>query len=203
MKTWSAKELKKFLESTKETRFYPLWHTMALTGLRRGEALALRWEDIDLKYGRLSVRRSFVPIGATVIVGEPKTRRGTRLVPLDPGTVATLKRRRSQQRQERLAWEGAWNDTGLVFTREDGSLIHPEQAIKNFASAVKKAGVPTIRLHDLRHTNATLAFAAGVHPKVISERLGHATVAMTLDIYSHAVPALSEEAANMIAALIR
>jgi len=203
MKTWSAKELKTFLESAKETRLYPLWHTMALTGLRRGEALALRWEDIDLKSGRLSVRRSFVPIGATVIVSEPKTRRGTRLISLDLSTVAILKKRRSQQRQERLAWEGAWNDTGLVFTREDGSLIHPERATKNFASAVKKAGVRAIRLHDLRHTHATLALTAGIHPKIVSERLGHATVSLTLDIYSHAVPALSEEAASVIAALVR
>ena len=202
MKTWSAKDLRKFLESTKDSRLYPLWHTMAMTGLRRGEALALRWEDVDLKTGRISVRRSHVPIGTKVIVTQPKTRRGTRLVSIDPGTVTVLKKRRQQQMEERLAWEGAWNDTGLVFTWEDGSMIHPERATKNFASAVKKAGVPGITLHGLRHTNATLALAAGVHAKIISERLGHATVSLTLDVYSHAVPALSEEAASTIAALV-
>ncbi len=202
MKTWSVKDLKKFLESTKDSRLYPLWHTMAMTGLRRGEALALRWEDVDLKAGRISVRRSHVPVGATVIVSQPKTRRGTRLLSIDPGTVAVLKKRCQHQREERLAWDGAWNETGLVFTRENGSMIHPERATKNFASAVKKAGVPGITLHGLRHTNATLALAAGVHAKIISERLGHATVSLTLDVYSHAIPALSEEAASTIAALI-
>jgi len=203
MKTWSAKELKKFLDATKGSTLYPLWHTMALTGLRRGEALALRWEDIDLKNGRISVRRSHVPLGMKVIVAQPKTRRGTRVVSIDPGTVAVLKKRLRQQREERLAWEGAWEDTGLVFARENGSLIHPERVTKSFASAVKKAAVPAIRLHDLRHTHATLALAAGIHPKIVSERLGHATVSLTLDVYSHAIPALSEEAAGVIAALVR
>lgn len=202
MKTWSAEELKKFLDSTKGTRLHPLWHTMALTGLRRGEALGLHWDDVDLKAGRISVRRSHVPLGAKVIVSEPKTRRGTRLISIDPGTVAVLKKQRQQQREDRLAWEGAWNETGLIFTREDGSQIHPERATKSFASAIKKSGAPAIRLHDLRHTNATLALAANVHPKVVSERLGHATVSLTLDVYSHAIPALSEEAASTIAALI-
>lgn len=203
MKTWSAKELKAFLDATKETRLYPLWHMMAMTGLRRGEALALRWEDVDLKAGRLAVRRSLVPLGAKVIVSEPKTRRGNRLIALDKTTVAALKKRRKEQLAERLAWEGAWEESGLVFTRENGSLIHPERVTKAFASAVRKAGVPVIRLHSLRHTHATLGLAAGIHPKIISERLGHSTVSLTLDIYSHAVPALSEEAANVIAALVR
>ena len=146
--------------------------------MRRGEALALRWEDVDLGAGRISVRRSHVPIGVKVIVAQPKTRRGTRLVSIDPGTVAVLKKWRQKQREERLAWGSAWNDTGLVFTREDGSMIHPERATKGFVSAAKKAGLPEIRLHDLRHTHATLALAAGVHPKVVSERLGHSTVSL-------------------------
>lgn len=124
------------------------------------------------------------------------------MVSLDPGTVAALKERRKEQKEERLAWGAAWNDTGLIFTREDGSAIHPERITKGFASAVKNTGLPAIRLHDLRHTHATLALAAGIHPKVVSERLGHATVSLTLDIYSHAVPALSEEAAGVIAALV-
>ena len=107
-----------------------------------------------------------------------------------------------RQKEERLEWGPAWSDSGLVFTRTDGKLIHPERVSKAFRAAVKKTGLPPIHLHDLRHTHATLALAAGVHPKVVSDRLGHATVAIILDIYSHAIPALSEEAAATVAALV-
>ena len=183
-------------------RLYPLWLTLAMTGLRRGEALALRWADVDLERARLSVRRSLVPINGTVEVHEPKTSRGRRLVALDPFTVSVLRAWSRRQKEERLEWGPAWTDSGLVFTRPDGKLIHPERVSKAFRVAVKKSGLPQIHLHDLRHTHATLALAAGVHPKVVSDRLGHATVAITLDIYSHAIPALSEEAAATVAALV-
>ena len=95
-----------------------------------------------------------------------------------------------------------WTDTGLVFTKESGEALHPEDATRYFRQAVKKAMMPTIRLHDLRHTHATLALRAGIHPKVVSERLGHATVSITLDTYSHAIPAMQEEAAALIAGLV-
>ena len=199
---WTNLELRKFLEVMRDDRLYPLWLTLAMTGLRRGEALGLRWADVDLERSRLSVRRSLVPINGTVEVHEPKTSRGRRLVALDPFTVAVLRAWSRRQKEERLEWGPAWTDSGLIFTRADGKLIHPERVSKAFRAAVKKTGLPQIHLHDLRHTHATLALAAGVHPKVVSDRLGHATVAITLDIYSHAIPALSEEAAATVAALV-
>ncbi len=199
---WTNLELRQFLETVKNDRLYPLWLTLAMTGLRRGEALALRWTDLDLERARLSVRRSLVPINGTVEVHEPKTSRGRRLVALDPFTVSVLRAWSRRQKEERLEWGPAWTDSGLVFTRPDGKLIHPERVSKAFRAAVKKTGLPPIHLHDLRHTHATLALAAGVHPKVVSDRLGHATVAITLDIYSHAIPALAEEAAATVAALV-
>ena len=101
-----------------------------------------------------------------------------------------------------MAWGPAYQDSGLVVTREDGSLVHPDRFTQMFDKHVKNSGLPRIRLHDLRHTHATLALAAGVHPKVVSDRLGHATVAFTLDVYPHAVPALQEEAAERVAALV-
>lgn len=199
---WTNLELRKFLETAKQERLYPLWLTLAMTGLRRGEALALRWTDVDLERARLSVRRSLVPINGTVEVHEPKTNRGRRLVALDPFTVSVLKVWNCRQKEEHLESGPAWTDSGLVFTRPDGDLIHPERVSKAFRAIVKKTGLTQIHLHDLRHTHATLALAAGVHPKVVSDRLGHATVAITLDIYSHAIPALSEEAAATVAALV-
>jgi integrase len=199
---WTTQELRSFLAEVRNDRLYPLWLTLAMTGLRRGEALALRWADVDLERARVSVRRSLVPINGTVEVHEPKTSRGRRLVALDPFTVSVLTAWSRRQKEERLEWGPAWADSGLVFTRADGKLIHPERASKAFRAAVKKSGLPQIHLHDLRHTHATLALEAGVHPKVVSDRLGHATVAITLDIYSHALPALSEQAAATVAALV-
>lgn len=201
-KAWQVADLKTFLGGVREDRLHPLWLTLALTGLRRGETLGLLWQDVDLKTGRLVVRRSLVPVNAQVVISEPKTRRGHRSVTLDPVTISTLKTWRGRQRDERLAWGPAWNNTGLVFTREDGTAWRPERITQIFAELVKKATVPPITLHGLRHTHATLALGAGIHPKVVSERLGHSTVALTLDVYSHAIPAMEEEAAAKIAALV-
>ena len=116
--------------------------------------------------------------------------------------MAALKEYRRRQRQERLAAGSSWQKAVYVFTREDGEPYHPERVSKLFVQVAKKAGLPRIRLHDLRHTYATLALGAGVHPKIVSERLGHANIGITLDCYSHCLPALSEEAACRVAALV-
>jgi integrase len=202
MKVWSATELKTFLAAQRETRLYPLWLTLATTGMRRGEVLGLRWEDVDLEARRLSIRRTRVMLGYAIHASEPKTRRGRRMIALDPTTNAKLGEHRRRQEEERLVHGPGWMDTGHVFTREDGEPYHPERVSKLFTGSAKRAGLPRIRLHDLRHTYATLALSAGIHPKVVSERLGHASIAITLDTYSHAVPALSEEAASQVAALV-
>jgi integrase/predicted RNA-binding Zn-ribbon protein involved in translation (DUF1610 family) len=201
LRTWSAEQLAAFLDSRRDDRHYALWHTLAMTGLRRGEALGLRWQDVDLESGRLAVRRSLVPEGKTVAVHEPKTARGRRVVALDPQTVAVLQAQAARQLGEQAESEG-WDDTGLVFTNEGGQALHPWLVSRLFRRAVKEAMLLDIRLHDLRHTHATLALQAGIHPKVVSERLGHATVAITLDTYSHAIPAMQEEAAVLIAGLV-
>jgi len=107
-----------------------------------------------------------------------------------------------QQLAERLAWGEGWTDTGLVFTREDGTAVHPEWFSDTFDRRVKAAGLPRIRLHDLRHTHASLGLAAGVPVKVMSERLGHSTSAFTADVYQHVTPALEEHAAATVAALV-
>lgn len=201
MRTWSAEELRVFLAATHDDRLHGLWHLLALTGMRRGEALGLRWDDVDLENGRIAVRRALIPNGKEVVVSEPKTARGKRSIALDPETVEVLKGQAAKQLEEQQRSK-SWTDTSLVFTREDGQALHPEVASRFFRQAVKRAMLPQIRLHDLRHTHATLALRAGIHPKVVSERLGHATVAITLDTYSHAVPAMQEEAAVRIAELV-
>jgi integrase len=202
LRTWTADELRHFLESVHGDRLYAAWRLAALTGMRRGEVLGLRWADVDLDGGWLAVRQALVVVDNDVRVSKPKTARGSRRIALDPGTVAALRAHHTAQAAEQLAAGPAWAGGGLVFTRQDGAPLHPEYVRRRFDRRIARAGLPRIRFHDLRHTHATLALQAGVHPKVVSERLGHATVAITLDVYSHAIPALHQDAAATVANLV-
>jgi len=195
MKTWNAEQLSAFLVSVKDERLFPLWRLLAMTGMRRGEACGLRWDDVDLEHGRLAVRRGLIPHEGRLITSEPKTARGRRVIALDAETVEALKQQAARQLADEELWREAWTDSGYVFTKENGESLHPQTVSRSFEQALVEAKLPRIRLHDLRHTHATLALAAGIHPKVVSERLGHSTVSITLDTYSHAIPALQEEAA--------
>jgi integrase len=143
-----------------------------------------------------------ITVGYQILVSEPKTAKSRRSIDLDSETVSVLRRHRKAQVEDRLAWGEAYQDSGLVFTREDGTPIHPDRFGDLFEQRVATSGLPRIRFHDLRHTHATLGLAAGIHPKVMSERLGHSSISITLDVYSNAVPALQRDAADRIAALI-
>jgi len=137
-----------------------------------------------------------------VIISEPKTAKGRRSIALDPASIEALKAQAARQLDDQKEWGEAWSDSGCVFTKENGEPLHPQVVSRAFTMALKAARLPQIRLHDLRHTHATLALRAGIHPKVVSERLGHATIAITFDTYSHAIPAMQEEAAALIAGLV-
>ena len=200
--TWSAKELRAFLASTEGDRLHACWHLAASTGLRRGEILGLRWGDIDMDGGRLSVRRARVAAGNEVTEGVPKSGQA-RVVDLDPRTVAVLRQHRRHQLEERLAWGDAWVDTGYVFTREGtGEPLHPHSLRWFWVKALRSADVRPLRFHDLRHSHATLGLAAGVPAKVMQERLGHSSIAITMDIYSHVVPGMQADAAAKFDALV-
>jgi integrase len=203
MKTWTADELGRFLEGAREHRLAPLFTVLATTGLRRGEALGLRWSDVDLDEGRLAVRQTLLAVNNHVEFGEPKTHRSRRTVDLDAGTVAVLKAHRKAQLEERAkAGLGRPRADGLIFTDEQGEPLHPNVVSRTFGRLVREEQLPVIRLHDLRHTHATLSLQAGVHVKIVSERLGHSSVTITLDTYSHAIPGLQRDAAEKVAALI-
>lgn len=202
LRTWNAEELRTFLESTRGDRLYPAFLLAASTGLRRGEVLGLRWRDLDLDNATASVVQTVISVDYKVQKSDPKTAGSGRLVNLDNSTVSALRRHRSHQATERLARGSVYADQDLVFAMDDGSPLHPESFSQAFERRSASAGLPRIRLHDLRHTHATLALAAGISPKVVSERLGHASVAFTLSVYQHVLPGMQAEAAELVAALV-
>ncbi len=201
-KVWTPPQLRTFLRHVEGFRLYPLFLLAMTTGMRRGELAGLRWEDVDLESATISVRQTRIAISYKVEVSRPKTARSRRSIGLDSKTVAALRSWRTQQLEERLAWGPAWIDTGLVFTREDGSPPHPEYISRSFLRQAKAAGLPRIRFHDLRHSYATASILAGVPSKVVSARLGHASVGITLDTYSHVLREMDDEAAKKIARLL-
>jgi len=203
LRVWSSDEVAAFLAAVRPDRLYAAWHLAVSTGMRRGELLGLRWQDVDLALGRAAVRQTLTHSGYEIVIGEPKTRRSRRSVALDRDTVAVLREWRAAQAAERLAAGPAWIDSGYVFTREDGRYVHPDTFSYWFGKHLQRAGLRSIRFHDLRHTHASLALQAGVSAKVVSDRLGHSSVAFTLDVYSHVVPALQEDAAERVAELFR
>jgi integrase len=197
MRTWTADELAAFLKHVSEDRLFATWMTAASTGARRGEVLGARWRDLDLDGRRWGIVQTVIESG----VSRPKSGR-SRSVALDAGTVDALRAHRKAQAAERLALGPAYVDSDLVFCREDGEALRPRSFSRAFDRHVATAELPRIRLHDLRHTWATLALSAGVHPKIVSERLGHATIAITLDTYSHVSPGMQQDAADTVAALL-
>jgi integrase len=202
MRTWDQEEVRAFLAYTREDRMYAAWRLMLTTGMRRGEVLGLRWSDVGLDLGRLQIISTRVKAGKETVTGPPKTSAGKRLIALDPATVAALRAWRKHQAEERLLIGSRYVNSGLVFTNEDGSGIRPDRFRLWFVGAVKRAGLSPIRLHDLRHTYATLALRAGTPVKVVSARLGHTSITITLGTYAHALPQDDEAAAGIIGAVI-
>ncbi len=198
---WTPEQLRAFLHHVRDDRLYAAWLLVATTGLRRAELAGLRWIDIDFNAGRVAPRRPRVVVDYAVVESDAKTPKGRRSLALDPATLAALKAHQVRQADEK-ATVGGSQDSGLVFTMPDGSPIHPQRISAWFLQHTSAAGLPRIRLHDVRHSYATAALAAGIAPKVISERLGHATIAITMDTYSHVIPGLDEQAAGTVARLI-
>jgi len=199
MRPLSEAEARAFLATARESgdRFEALYVLAITTGLRRGELLGLRWDDADLERGTLRVGRALVREGGRHRLGETKTRRGRRLVNLTPRTVAVLKGHRKRQLEQRVELAGMYEDQGLIFSSEIGTPLNPENLVKrSFKPLLHRSGLPEVRFHDLRHTCATLLMGRGVHPKLVQELLGHATIALTLDTYSHYLPSMGDRASG-------
>lgn len=198
---WTAQQTAQFLDSQRDDRLYALWRLAVATGMRRGELAGLRWQDLDLDTGTVQIAVTRTVVGHAVVNSDPKTQNSRRVLGLDAGTVAALRSWRKRQLEERMAWGPAWTDTGLVFTKEDGTGHHPARLTRMLAARATAAGLPPVRLHALRHGHATHGLESGVPLPVISKRLGHASIRITADTYQHVTAAVDQAAADAVAAL--
>lgn len=198
---WEPHELRTFLDAIRGHRLEAAWHVATMTGMRRGEVLGLRWKDVDFDNARISVRQALISVAYEVIASTPKNHHA-RVIDLDEGTTGQLRAHRIRQRAERDEWGESYQDSDLVFCKEDGSPIHPHSFSHAFERLVARVNIPTIRLHDLRHTHASIALKAGIAVKVISERLGHENPSFTMKQYAHVIPGMQAEAAAAIAHIV-
>jgi len=195
--------------------FYPMptWYQWTSTNTVRSftenlpaygvtELLELRWDDIDLERGTVAIRRTLTRGVNGLTYGEPKSKAGRRSIALPDVCVSALRTHRIGQLERRLQFDAAWQDTGLVFDRGDGSMLHPNTMSKTYHRLIVKAGLPRIRFHDLRHTAATLMLANGEHPKIVQERPGHSDISMTLNRYSHVTMDMQRDASDRLAKLL-
>lgn len=202
MSAWTNAETIKFLAFTADDRLAAAWRLFLTLGPRRGEVAGLRWADVDLDAGRARLVHTLVVVEGRPVSSTPKTAAGRRSVPLDPDTVAMLRKHAERQGAERQAAGSLWTATGYVFTDQLGQPVHPEHMSNRFETLIKEAGLRRIRLHDARHTAATGLLEDGTPTKVAAELLGHASPTITQTIYQHVVPGMTESAVARRAAAL-
>jgi integrase len=181
--TSTTPDLTAVLKAAEESRYHPVLVLIAATGLRKGGALALHWQNVDLDAGALKVVATVMRIDGRLVISEPKTDRSRRVVPLAPVVVAMLRRQRTEQKAERLRAGNQWTDSGLVFTTEFGGPVDPRNLLRVMESAAKAAGVDGVGVHTLRHSAAVGWLEAGVHIKAVADLLGYSSIAVTGDVY--------------------
>ncbi len=197
MHTWEEDDVTRFLEAAKDTPYYALFYAALFTGMRRSELLALRWQDVDLLLGQIYVSRSLHQLmDGSFVFRQPKTAKGRRTVALPPSAILVLNEHREKQKLDRAMLGIPLTGDDLVFSQFDGKPLRPNTITRAWTILAARCGVKVIRLHDARHTHASLMLKQGIHPKIVQERLGHATIAITLDTYSHVAPGLQEAAAK-------
>ncbi len=199
---WTAAQTAQFLASIEEHRLYAAYHLIALRGLRRGEAAGLRWCDIDLDGKTAVISQQLQQYDGWLAICPPKTAHSTRVIALDHTTVAALAAHRDRQRAEAASYGPGYRVSGFVFTNMNGDPMAPDRLTRIFRQLTIGAGLPPVRLHDLRHGAATLALAAGVDLRVVQEMLGHSSIVLTADTYTSVLPAVAHAAAEKVAALV-
>jgi integrase len=199
---WTTVQTAQFLRDVRGHRLYALFHLVALRGLRRGEAAGLRWSDLDLDAGTLTVTGQLQQLGGRLVAGPPKSDAGRREIALDTTTIAALREHRLRQQAERAAAGTGWDGSGYVFTTATGQPYAPDRLTRLFRKLVAASGLPPVTLHGLRHGAATLSLAAGADLKVVQDQLGHSTVVLTADTYTSVLPETARTVAENTAALV-
>jgi integrase len=204
IKSLTSKQAKLLLKQIRGDRLEALYVLGITAGLRQSELLGLKWEDVDLERGTLQVRRTLTGLkNGQPIFGSPKTAKSKRSIQLTVKALEALKRHHALQVEEEQRLAGLWQEHGLVFATRVGTPINRRNlVIRSFKPLLNRAGLPKIRFHDLRHTCATLMLCGGIHPKVVQELLGHASVTITLDTYSHVLPSMQGEAAEKMDSML-
>ncbi len=197
MQTWSEDEVSRFLEASKGSPYYELFFTALFTGMRRSELLGLAWQNVDFIFSQIYVNRSLHHLkDGSYVFTEPKSAKSRRTIALSPSAILLLHGYKEKQKLERTMLGIPLKDSDLVFSKVEGKPLRPNTITRAFEVLAAHCGLPVIRLHDARHTHASLMLKQGVHPKIVQERLGHASIQMTLDTYSHVAPGLQQAAAN-------
>jgi integrase len=199
MKMWDVDTIHRFLDLASANPYGDIYHLAVLTGMRRSELLGLQWKDLDMENAVIHIQRSLQRInGRGLVVRQTKTQKSRRAIALGSSTVDLFKTVKKKQLERRLSAGPVWNDQDFVFTQADGKPLHPDKVSNEFHKIVEANDLPHMTLQGFRHAHATLMLSAGVHPKVVSERLGHSNVSITLDIYSHLLPGLQDAAAQAV-----
>jgi integrase len=204
MSTLDVDGIQRLFEAAEDSPCRDAFYVALYTGVRRSELLALQWNNIDLVNNRLSVVAGLHFItGKGLVLLPTKTKRSRRAVTFTQEVTDVFRAIQGAQLVSKAELGEIWQDTGFVFTKPDGTPMDPARVTRAFAAVMKKAGISGVRLHDLRHTHASLMLIAGVHAKVVSERMGHANIGITMDTYSHVLPGLQEDAADKFAEVVR
>ena len=201
MTAFKPDEARRFLDAVQDHRLEALFSVALCVGLRQGEILGLRWVDVDFENKRLTVRYQLQRIDGRLTLVEPKTERSRRTISLPQIAVNVLLKHRARQDQERRFAGSRWVETGMVFTTGIGTFLDQRNLLRNFYRILDTADVPRLRFHDLRHSAATLLLSQGCHPRVVMDLLGHSSITVTLDNYSHVIPDMQREAADQMDAV--
>ncbi len=203
MATLGVDEMKHFLAAAKNSKHYAAYLLELATGLRRGELLGLKWPDLDLKSGTVTVNRGLVRAkGQGLIFQEPKTHYSRRTISIPLQVARELERHKAKQNIDKLELGKAYYNDNLVFCTKEGKPLDPSEFTRHFQRLLKAAGLPRLRFHDLRHTFATVSLQEGVSAKVIQEVLGHHSAAFTMQVYSHVTEKMKREATDKIGAVL-
>ncbi|MCM3180194.1 site-specific integrase [Cytobacillus horneckiae] len=189
---WSVQNVNDYLKFTKHSRYHPIFYLAAHTGMRKGEILGLSWEDVDFESRKLKINKTLYKITGEFLLQSPKSYSSIRTIYMDDDLIRVLKKQKVKQNIEKMKFGTVYKEHNMVFAQETGEFINPTAVNQLFTRFIKQSKLPYIRFHDLRHTHATILLQMGVNPKLVADRLGHSSVKITLDIYSHVLPEMQQ-----------